>query len=139
GPSGCGKTTILRLVAGLTSADGGRVLVAGQAVTRVTPRVGFLFQQDALLPWRTVHDNVALGLRLRGTPKDEVKRRVQHWLHVVGLAGFERHYPAQLSGGMRKRVAIAQTLICEPEVILLDVSFTNLDAQVWLFLCGDFL
>jgi len=139
GPSGCGKTTILRLVAGLTSADGGRVLVAGQAVTRVTPRVGFLFQQDALLPWRTVHDNVALGLMLRGTPKDEVKRRVQHWLHVVGLAGFERHYPAQLSGGMRKRVAIAQTLICEPEIILMDEPFTHLDAQARLFMEEDLL
>jgi NitT/TauT family transport system ATP-binding protein len=139
GPSGCGKTSILRLVAGLTRADGGRVLVAGQAVTRVNPRVGFVFQQDALLPWRPVHDNVALGLRLRGTPKDEVKERVHHWLRVVGLAGFERHYPAQLSGGMRKRVAIAQTLICEPEIILMDEPFTHLDAQARLFMEEDLL
>ncbi len=139
GPSGCGKSTILRLLAGLARPDQGQVLVDGQKVEGIDRRVGFLFQHDALLPWRSVFDNVALGLRLRKTPKSELRDRVDRWIREVGLAGFARHYPAQLSGGMRKRVAIAQTLIYEPEIILMDEPFTHLDAQTRHFMEEDLL
>lgn len=130
GPSGCGKSTLLRLIAGLAAPTAGEILLDGVPVRGVQhEKVGFLFQQDALLPWRTVFDNVALGLRIRGVARREIRERVEHWLAKVGLSGFARHYPAQLSGGMRKRVAIAQTLITDPELILMDEPFTALDAQ----------
>ncbi len=130
GPSGCGKSTLLRLVAGLVAPSAGEIRLDGAPVRGVQhEKVGFLFQQDALLPWRTVFDNVALGLKIRGVARREIRERVEHWLAKVGLRGFARHYPAQLSGGMRKRVAIAQTLITDPELILMDEPFTALDAQ----------
>jgi NitT/TauT family transport system ATP-binding protein len=129
GPSGCGKSTLLNLIAGLSTPSTGRVLLDGKPVRGIDRRVGFLFQDDALLPWRTVEQNVGLGLRLRSYSKDEVKDRVDEWLRKVGLTGFEKHFPAQLSGGMRKRAAIAQTLIYDPDVILMDEPFAHLDAQ----------
>ena len=147
GPSGCGKSSLLRILAGLAQPTSGSALIDGVPVTGLNPRrVGFLFQQDALLPWRTVRDNVALGLRLgkRGQDLSDVDARVQEWVTKVGLAGFEGRYPAQLSGGMRKRVALAQTLIADPELLLMDEPFTALDAQSrhlmeedLLVLCGD--
>ncbi len=149
GPSGCGKSSLLRMLAGLAEPTTGDVLIDGAPVRAIAPgRVGFLFQQDALLPWRTVRDNIALGLRLgrraaRGNDR-EVDERVLEWIGKVGLAGFEDRYPAQLSGGMRKRVAIAQTLIGDPALLLMDEPFTALDAQSrhlmeedLLKLCGD--
>lgn len=139
GPSGCGKSTILRLMAGLDRPTRGDVLVDGKPVVGIDRRAGFLFQQDALLPWRSVYDNVALGLRLRRVDSSEVRERVGDWIHRVGLRGFERHYPAQLSGGMRKRTAIAQTLIYNPEILLMDEPFTHLDAQTRHFLEEDLL
>lgn len=139
GPSGCGKSTLLNLIAGLDFPTKGRVLVDGDAVRGVSRRVGFLFQDDALLPWRTVEHNVALGLKLRGLPGPDVKERVNTWLQKVGLVGFEKHYPAQLSGGMRKRVAIAQTLIYDPDVILMDEPFAHLDAQARHIMQEDLL
>jgi NitT/TauT family transport system ATP-binding protein len=147
GPSGCGKSSLLRILAGLAQQTSGEVLVDGQPVRGVNPRrAGFLFQQDALLPWRTVRDNVALGVSLgkRGGSAGDERERVQEWIAKVGLAGFEDRYPAQLSGGMRKRVALAQTLIADPELLLMDEPFTALDAQSrhlmeedLLALCGD--
>ena len=149
GPSGCGKSSLLRMLAGLAVPTAGEVLVDGAPVRPDTAgRVGFLFQQDALLPWRTVRDNVALGLRLgrrAARPNErELNERVREWIGKVGLAGFEDRYPAQLSGGMRKRVAIAQTLIGDPALLLMDEPFTALDAQSrhlmeedLLKLCGD--
>lgn len=139
GPSGCGKSTILRLIAGLDHPTQGEALVDGRPVTDIDRRVGFLFQHDALLPWRCVWDNVALGLRLRRAGEPEVRERVGDWIGRVGLRGFEGHYPAQLSGGMRKRAAIAQTLIYEPEILLMDEPFTHLDAQTRHFLEEDLL
>lgn len=139
GPSGCGKSTILRLIAGLDRPSRGEVLIDGRTVDGIDRRVGFLFQHDALLPWRSVWDNVALGLRLRGVRGGEARDRVGEWLARVGLRGFERHYPAQLSGGMRKRAAIAQTLVYEPEILLMDEPFTHLDAQTRYFLEEDLL
>ena len=129
GPSGCGKSTLLHMVAGLSAPTAGEVWVDGAPVRGINPSVGFLFQDDALLPWRSVEENVGLGLRLRGMSKGETRDRVGEWLQRVGLGGFGRHYPAQLSGGMRKRAAIAQTLIYEPSIILMDEPFAHLDAQ----------
>ncbi len=139
GPSGCGKSTLLRLVAGLARPDAGEVLLDGQPVRGVTPQLGFVFQQDALLPWRTVYDNVALGLRIRKLPEAEVRARVTEWLARVGLRGFERYYPSRLSGGMRKRVAIAQTLCYEPDVILMDEPFAHLDVQTRYYVEEDLM
>jgi NitT/TauT family transport system ATP-binding protein len=129
GPSGCGKSTLLGMVAGLTPPTAGEVLVDGAPVRDINRGVGFLFQDDALLPWRTVEQNIALGLKLRGAGGAETRERVGEWVRRVGLEGFARHYPAQLSGGMRKRVAIAQALIYEPSIILMDEPFAHLDAQ----------
>ncbi|MFR9777046.1 ABC transporter ATP-binding protein [Micromonospora sp. MS34] len=129
GPTGCGKSTTLSLISGLEPASGGEVAVGGVTVTAIPRTVGYMFQQEATLPWRTVTDNVALGLRYRGVPKDQARKRAQEWLDRVGLTGFEKYYPHQLSGGMRKRVAMAQTLITEPEIILMDEPFGALDVQ----------
>ncbi len=129
GPSGCGKSTLLQMVAGLSRPTSGEVLVDGRPVRGINPTVGFLFQDDALLPWRSVAENIGLGLRLRGVGKRETHAQVGEWLNRVGLEGFGRHFPSQLSGGMRKRAAIAQTLIYEPSIILMDEPFAHLDAQ----------
>src|SRR5205807_657254 len=127
GPSGCGKSTLLRVVAGLTPAAEGEWLIDDKRVYGGDRRLGFVFKQDALLPWRTVYENVALGLRIRKVREAEVKDRVGEWIARVGLRGFEEYYPARLSGGMRKRAAIAQTLCYEPEMILMDEPFAHLD------------
>ncbi|MBG6136823.1 ABC transporter ATP-binding protein [Longispora fulva] len=129
GPTGCGKSTTLSLVSGLEPASAGAVEVGGVPVTAIPRNVGYMFQQDAVLPWRTVSDNVGLGLRYRGASKSDARSRSQDWIERVGLAGFEKYYPHQLSGGMRKRVALAQTLITEPEIILMDEPFGALDVQ----------
>ncbi len=125
GPSGSGKTSILRVVTGLLTPSRGRVDLG------VGPRdVGFLFQDDALLAWRTARQNVALGLRIRELPASEVDQRTEHWLSALGLAGLGDRYPAQLSGGQRKRVAIAQILALRPRLLLMDEPFASLDAIV---------
>ncbi len=129
GPSGCGKSTLLRIIAGLVPVESGEILLDGAPVSQNRGRLGFVFQQDALLPWRTVFDNIALGLRIHKFSKREVAERVQEWIGRVGLRGFESYYPARLSGGMRKRVAIAQTLSYDPDVILMDEPFAHLDVQ----------
>ncbi|MEK7338333.1 MAG: ABC transporter ATP-binding protein [candidate division NC10 bacterium] len=139
GPSGCGKSTLLRLVAGLAAPSGGTVSINGAPVRGVQNTIGFLFQHDALLPWKTAFDNVALGLRFRGVREEEVRDRCQDWIARVGLKGFERHYPAQLSGGMRKRAALAQMLICDPDLLLMDEPFASLDAQTRVLLQQDLL
>jgi NitT/TauT family transport system ATP-binding protein len=139
GPSGCGKSTLLRLVAGLIPIDGGEILIDGASARPEGGRLGFVFQQDALLPWRTVFDNIALGLRIRKLPRREVTERVNEWTARVGLRGFEAYYPARLSGGMRKRVAIAQTLSYEPDIILMDEPFAHLDVQTRQLLEEDLM
>jgi NitT/TauT family transport system ATP-binding protein len=129
GPTGCGKSTTLSLVSGLEPSSVGTVEVAGQPVEGIPDGVGYMFQADAVLPWKNVLDNVALGLRYRGLRRADAEARARDWITRVGLGGFEDRYPHQLSGGMRKRVAMAQTLITEPTVLLLDEPFGALDVQ----------
>jgi NitT/TauT family transport system ATP-binding protein len=129
GPTGCGKSTTLSLISGLEPVSAGTVEVRGRPVTGIPEGVGYMFQNDAVLPWKSVLDNVALGLRYRKVPKHEAREQARSWIDRVGLTGFEDRYPHQLSGGMRKRVAMAQTLITEPSLLLLDEPFGALDVQ----------
>jgi NitT/TauT family transport system ATP-binding protein len=129
GPTGCGKSTTLGLVAGLARPQAGSVQLFGRPVGGVDRRVGFVFQQDALFPWRTVLGNVLAGPGFRGETGERATARARDWLGRVGLAAFETAYPHQLSGGMRKRVALAQTFINGPEVLLMDEPFSALDVQ----------
>jgi NitT/TauT family transport system ATP-binding protein len=129
GPTGCGKSTLLSLVSGLDRPSEGSVWVGGKEVDGITDGVGFMFQADALLPWKSVLHNVALGLIFRRVPKKDAYERARDWIRRVGLAGFEDRYPHQLSGGMRKRVAMAAAWITEPSVLLMDEPFGALDVQ----------
>ena len=133
GPSGSGKSTILRILAGLEEADSGSVLFGGEAATHLHARlrsVGFVFQHYALFRHMSVEDNVAFGLDVRKVPKERVRARVQELLHLTGLQGLEKRYPAQLSGGQRQRVALARALAPEPRLLLLDEPFGAVDAKV---------
>ena len=129
GPTGCGKSTLLNVAAGLLEPSAGAVRVFGEPLAGVNSRAGYLFQSDALMPWRNALDNVAAGLEFRGLPIEEARARGNDWLKRVGLAGFGDRYPHQLSGGMKKRVALAQTLILDPEILLMDEPFSALDVQ----------
>jgi NitT/TauT family transport system ATP-binding protein len=129
GASGCGKTTFIRCIAGLLPAEEGEVRIDGQAVTRPGADRGFVFQSDALMPWRTVMQNVLFGLEVRGRRLSETKSIGEKLLDLVGLTGFEDHYPNELSGGMRQRVNLARALAIEPQVLLMDEPFAALDAQ----------
>jgi len=129
GPSGCGKSTLLYIIAGFVAPTSGSVLVDGQAVRGPGPDRGIVFQEYALFPWRTVQDNIKYGLEEKGVPRDEVERVVQKYLRLMGLQGFQRKYPRELSGGMKQRVALARTLAYEPDVLLMDEPFGALDAQ----------
>jgi NitT/TauT family transport system ATP-binding protein len=139
GPTGCGKSTTLTLVAGMERPSEGTVRVHGNPVGGITPGVGFMFQSDAILPWKTVLDNVSAGPRFRGTPKRDAVTSARDWIRRVGLAGFEDRYPHQLSGGMRKRVALAQNLINEPRVLLMDEPFGALDVQTRAIMSNELL
>jgi NitT/TauT family transport system ATP-binding protein len=136
GPSGCGKSTVLNLIAGLLTPTTGQVTYDGQQIMGLNGRVGYMTQKDTVLPWRTAEDNIALPLELRcrSVPQAELRERVAEIINLVGLRGFERHYPAELSGGMRKRVGLARTLIYEPETLLMDEPFGALDAQLKLLM-----
>ena len=129
GPSGCGKSTLLRIVAGLDRATEGRVLLDGVEVKAPGPDRGMVFQSYTLFPWLTVLDNIAFGLRERGVPEAERTRFAHEWCTRVGLTGFERHDPKQLSGGMQQRTAIARVLANDPKIMLLDEPFGALDNQ----------
>jgi NitT/TauT family transport system ATP-binding protein len=134
GPSGCGKSTLLGLVAGLQPVQDGRVLVNGAPVRGPSRQVGILLQRDHLFEWRTVLENVEFGLEIQGRAGDESRARAHQLLATYGLAGFEHHYPDQLSGGMRQRVALIRTLATDPAVLLLDEPFSALDYQTKLVL-----
>jgi NitT/TauT family transport system ATP-binding protein len=132
GPTGCGKSTLLNVAAGLLGPSSGSVKVFGEelvATDGVNRRAGYMFQADALMPWRTGIDNVIAGLQFRGVSRAEALRQGEEWLRRVGLAGFGDRYPHQMSGGMRKRLALAQTLILSPDILLMDEPFSALDVQ----------
>lgn len=139
GPTGCGKSTALTLISGLEQATQGQVLVHGKPVHGIDPRVGFMFQADAVLPWKSVLGNVAAGPLFRGVRKAEALAAARDWIRRVGLAGFEDRHPHQLSGGMRKRVALAQSLINEPGVLLMDEPFSALDVQTRALMSTELL
>ena len=139
GPSGCGKSTLLKVVAGLLPATSGEVVLDGRPLRGVPEHVGLVFQNDALLPWRTVADNVRFPLALAGGPRQRQDERVGELLDMVGLSRFAGYYPRQLSGGMRKRVALARTLAHDPDLFLMDEPFGPLDAQTRIRLGAEFL
>src|SRR5216684_968998 len=137
GPSGCGKSTLLQMAAGLLAPTRGAVRHRGRKVTSVNTEVGFVPQQAQLFPWKTLAENVELPLLLRGIASAERRERVATALGAVGLDGFERHFPSQLSGGMQKRGSIARTLVYRPDVILMDEPFGALDAQTRMVMQSD--
>jgi NitT/TauT family transport system ATP-binding protein len=136
GPSGCGKSTLFNIIGGLTAEFDGEVAVAGERVRGPHPAIGMVFQEESTFPWRRVIENVAFPLELRGVAKADRHAHARRLITLVGLDGFERRYPAELSGGMRQRVAIARTLAAEPSILLMDEPFAALDEQTRLLL-GD--
>lgn len=130
GPSGCGKTTLLSLLAGLFPPTSGQVLLGGEPVKGPTPKVGYMLQQDFLFPWRSIRGNAAIGLEIQGTKSKETLKKAEEWLEELGLGGLGGRYPHELSGGMRQRVALARTMVTEPEVLLLDEPFSALDLHI---------
>jgi NitT/TauT family transport system ATP-binding protein len=139
GPTGCGKSTTLTLVSGLERPTTGEAIVDGATVNGIGRDIGFVFQNDAIFPWKTVLDNVLAGPRFRGTPMKQARADARDWLRRVGLAGFEDRYPHQLSGGMRKRVALAQSLINSPRILLMDEPFSALDVQTRAIMSNELL
>jgi NitT/TauT family transport system ATP-binding protein len=129
GPTGCGKSTLLNVTAGLFPPSTGRVEIFGAGLADLNRLSGYLFQSDALFPWKTALENVAIGIETAGAPRDEARERAQAWLGRVGLANFGPRYPHMLSGGQRKRVGLAQVLIRDPKILLMDEPFGPLDAQ----------
>jgi NitT/TauT family transport system ATP-binding protein len=140
GPSGCGKSTILNMIGALVEPSAGRIEVDGRPVReRPPPQVGYVFQKDTVFPWRTVTDNIALGLEYRGVPPAERARRVREAIALAGLQGFEEAFPATLSGGMRQRVALMRSLVVEPGILLMDEPFGALDTHTKLNLHAELL
>jgi NitT/TauT family transport system ATP-binding protein len=139
GPTGCGKSTTLTMVAGLDRPSAGTVTVGGHPVDGITDATSFMFQADALMPWKTVIANVMMGPQFHGIPKKQAHATAKDWLRRVGLAGFEDHHPHQLSGGMRKRVSLAAALINEPSILLMDEPFGALDVQTKAIMSNELL
>ncbi|PLR83869.1 ABC transporter ATP-binding protein [Bacillus sp. V33-4] len=139
GPSGCGKTTLLEILSGLRLATTGSVKIKGETVTGPHRSIGIVFQEESTFPWRTVQENVEFGLQMQGRPKSEYREKAKNMIELVGLKGFEHSYPYELSGGMRQRVAIARTLVTQPEIVVMDEPFGALDEQTRLILGGELL
>ncbi len=139
GPSGCGKTTLLRLAAGLDAPTGGELLLDGRRIEGVNKECGFVFQEYVLFPWRTVKGNIEFGPEVKGMPKEERDRIARHYIDLVGLKGFEDHYPHELSGGMKQRVGIARAYANSPKLLLMDEPFGALDAQTRNLMQGELL
>ena len=139
GPSGCGKTTVFNIIAGLLEPDAGTMVYRGEPVRSLRGRIGYMMQKDLLFPWRTVLQNVLLGLDVRGIPRKAALETARDYLARFGLTGFENAYPSTLSGGMRQRVALIRTLIMDPDILLLDEPFSALDYQTRLYLEGVLL
>src|SRR5688572_22463278 len=129
GPTGCGKSTLLNVGAGLLEPSSGTIKVFGQPLAGINARAGYMFQTEALMPWRSTLANVMVGLQYRGVPDGKARAQAEQWLTRVGLTGFGDRYPHQLSGGMRKRTALAQVLALDPDIILMDEPFSALDVQ----------
>lgn len=129
GPSGCGKTTLLRMIAGLETATRGKILLENNIIHGTNPKVGLIFQEFVLLPWRTVIGNIEFGLENMGMNKKERRQKAMEYIKIIELEGFEYKYPKELSGGMKQRVAIARAIICNPSILLMDEPFASLDAQ----------
>lgn len=129
GPTGCGKSTLLNVAAGLLTPSKGSVKIFGEPLSGINARAGYMFQAESLMPWRTALDNVLAGLQFRGVPEREARAQAEDWLRRVGLGGFGDRYPHQMSGGMRKRASLAQTLVMDPDIILMDEPFSALDIQ----------
>ena len=129
GPSGCGKTTLLRCVGGLNQLNDGQIRIDGQVVEKPLPIVSMVFQHFGLFPWKNLWNNIAYGLKLRRAPNEEIERRVGDAIELVGLKGFEKSYPHQLSGGMQQRAGLARALVMEPKLLLMDEPFSAIDAQ----------
>ncbi len=129
GSSGCGKTTLLRLIAGLDTARSGSIILEGEEITGTSPKVGFVFQEYSLFPWRTVIDNIAFGLEMKGVSKEDRYMVAERYLNLINLTQFRNSYPSELSGGMRQRVAVARALTLDPVLLLMDEPFGALDAQ----------
>jgi NitT/TauT family transport system ATP-binding protein len=129
GPTGCGKSTLLNVAAGLLKPSSGTVRIHGEPLTDINRKAGYMFQSEALMPWRSAIGNVIAGLEFRGESREAARRKGEAWLARVGLAGFGERYPHELSGGMRKRVALAQMLILDPQIVLMDEPFSALDVQ----------
>ena len=139
GPSGCGKSTLIKLIAGLVGLSAGRIICQGEEVRGLNTKVGYVPQESKLFPWLTVEENVAFGLDSKGYSKHERTERVRHFIQLAGLAGFEKRYPSQLSGGMAKRASIVRALAYDPTVILMDEPFGPLDAQTRMILQDELL
>ena len=137
GQSGCGKSTLLSLMAGILAPSSGEVRVDGERVTGPSPRVGYMLQADYLFEWRTILDNTLLGAQIQGRNMKQARERAVHLLHKCGMGDFLHHYPRQLSGGMRQRVALARTLVTDPDVVLLDEPFSALDSQTRLAIADE--
>lgn len=139
GPSGCGKSTLLNLAAGLSSPTSGEVLYDGAPVKGINTRLGYITQRDNLLEWANVYDNIVIGLRIRKMPRAKQRELAEHYLKLTGLTQFAKHYPSELSGGMRKRAALARTLIYSPEMVMMDEPFSALDAHVKMLMHEELL
>jgi NitT/TauT family transport system ATP-binding protein len=139
GPSGCGKTTLLKIIAGLLEPGEGEVLIDGQKVEPGHNRVGYIFQQESLFPWRTVRQNIEFGLEVKGIPRDKRDRRVDEALKIVGMEGLEDHYPHEISGGQARKTEMARSLIVSPDLLVADEALSNLDAQTRNYLQEEFL
>jgi NitT/TauT family transport system ATP-binding protein len=139
GPSGCGKSTLLKLIAGFSLPSSGRILYQGEEVRGLNTKVGYVPQESKLFPWLTVEENVGFGLDSKRYPREKRDHQVRHFINLAGLAGFEKYYPAQLSGGMSKRASIIRALAYEPPVILMDEPFGPLDAQTRMVLQDELL
>lgn len=139
GPTGCGKSTLLNVAAGLLRPTGGAIEIFGSPLQGINKDAGYMFQAESLMAWRSALQNVMVGLEYRGVPKKEAHERAMNWLKTVGLAGFEDRYPHQLSGGMRKRVSLAQMLVLDPKIVLLDEPFSALDAQTRVLMENELL
>lgn len=137
GPSGCGKSTLLNIISGLLEPSGGRILYRGEDIKNSLDKIGYMFQKDHLFEWSTVWENVIIGLKIKKLLNDESKNRVEDLLKTYGLEKFKNHYPRELSGGMRQRVALIRTLALNPEILFLDEPFSALDYQSRLIVCDD--